>query len=137
MHPTNRFVIALALLLTTAGLLAQERRQGPAASGPAYDPKQETTVTGVVGRSYTIQGRNAEQMILSVSANGAPLELILGPADFVKQQNFTFTEGAKLEIVGIAGFQVNGEPAMLTRSIKTGAKTLTLRDATGKPVWEK
>jgi hypothetical protein len=48
----------------------------------------------------------------------------------------TFTAGAAIQAIGVPGFKVNGGPAMLIRQITSAGRTLTLRDAAGKPTWQ-
>lgn len=124
-------VLMLALAVPTA-LLAQERRQAGGAGG--YNAAAETTVKMVVVNTYTMPvGDNL--LILAATVEGRPLQVILAPEEYVKKQAFTFTAGATVEVTGMPGAQVNGEPAMLARQVKSGRATLTLRDATGKPAW--
>jgi hypothetical protein len=129
-------LIALALMVP-AILAAQERRTGggPAAA-PPYDLAAEKVVIGKIVGTDTLAPPDREPvMYLTITADNAPLNVILGPAEWVKKQGFTFTPGAAAEVTGATGFRLNG-PAMLARSVKVGAKTLALRDAKGKPMWD-
>lgn len=123
----------LALVLMTTTLGAQERRQG---GPPPYDPSKEVTVSGTVIGTETIDAPDGTRLILMLTVDGGPMGVIKGPADWVEKQGVAFTRGARAEVVGLTGYKYNGNPAMNPRSIKVGAKTLTLRDATGKPLWE-
>ncbi len=126
-------LVALALLMTTS-LSAQERRQG---GPPPYDPSSEVTVSGTVVGVETIEaGPGVKRVILTLTVDNAPLSVILGPDVWVEKQGVTFTKGATAQVVGLTGFRANGNPAMMPRTVKVGSKTLTLRDATGKPLWE-
>lgn len=134
--PNLRFMIsllALALLLPAAPF-GQERRQ--AGGPPPYDVRAETTARGTAGKMYPFEsGPAGPMMILPVTVEGRTLQLILGPADFVEKQTVTIKDGVAVEVTGVPGFQLNGEPAMLTRQVKSGTATLTLRDAAGQPAW--
>jgi hypothetical protein len=124
-------LLALALMMTTLG--AQERRQG---GPPPYDPSKEVTVSGTVTGTETIEVPDGARLILMLTVNGAPVGVILGPEAWVLKQGVAFTKGAAAEVIGLTGYRYNSNPAMMPRSVKVGAKTLTLRDATGKPLWE-
>ncbi len=128
-------IVTLSLLLSAAPI-AQERRQAGGGGPRPYDLAAETTIRATAGRTFTIPaGPQQEMVVLTVTTEGGALQLILAPPDVVKKQAFSVKEGAAVEVTGIPGFQVNGEPAMMTRQVKSGSQTLTVRDATGKQVW--
>jgi hypothetical protein len=127
-------IFTMALLLP-AGAGGQERRQ--AGGPPPYDSSRETTTTGTIVRDFTIPaGPQRELAILTIAAASGTVHLILAPPDVVRKQKFVFTKGAPVEVKGIPGHHVNGEPAIMTRVVKSGKNTLTIRDETGKPTWE-
>jgi hypothetical protein len=125
-------LIALALMMTTC-LDAQERRQGGA---PPYDPSKEVTVSGSVIDTETIEVGSDKRRILMVTIDGAPTGIILGPDAWVEKQGVVFAKGATVQVVGLTGYKYDGHPALMPRTVKGGNKTLTLRDETGKPLWE-
>ena len=129
----RRLVMIAAIVMTLPAVpSAQERRQ----AGPApYDRSQEVTVKGKAGRSYTVPGGN-ELTILAIEVDGKPLQLILAPADFIKKQKADLAAAATVEATGLPGGHVNGEPAMLVRTLKIGTRTVALRDESGKPLWQ-
>jgi hypothetical protein len=132
-RPQRSFFVALALLVTST-LGAQERRQG---GPPPYDPTKEVTVSGTVTGTETIEIRGeTTNAVLLLTVDGAPMGIILGPAAWVQKQGVTFAAGATVQVVGLTGYKFNGGSAMMPRTVKAGARTLTLRDATGKPAWE-
>jgi hypothetical protein len=123
----------LALVLLTSSLAAQERRQG----GPApYDPSKEVTVSGVVKGMESIEVPDGKRAILVLTVNNENVGILLGPEPWVQKQGVTFAPGAKVEVVGLTGFRFNGGSAVMPRTVKVGTKILTVRDATGKPLWE-
>ena len=128
-HSRHLAMVATVLLLG-ASLHAQMRRQGPMAE---YNPARETTVKGTVVRTYI--GPLNDLSILEITVDGKALHLFLGPPDEVSKLKVAFPKGAVVEAIAMPGFKVNGEPAMLARQITSGTQKVTLRDATGKPVW--
>jgi hypothetical protein len=131
---TRRMLPMLAVLLLSTVPSAQERRQG---GPPPYDPKTEVTMSGtVVGLETITPGDRPEQMILILTVDDAPLAVFVGPSAWVSKQRFAFTKGATAEVVGMKGFRYDGKAAVTPRMVKIGAKTLTIRDAAGKPAWE-
>ena len=136
MMPNARRLLSLiaTILVVSAPLIGQERRQG---GPPPYDPKSEVTVNGtVVGTETITPPDRPEQTILILTVDNAPLAIFVGPADWIAKQNFAFTQGANAQVVGMTGFKYNGKAAVMPRTVKVGTRTLTLRDATGKPVWD-
>jgi hypothetical protein len=129
-------VAGLAIgLMAYASPAAQERRSG--GGGPPYDVAAETTIKATVSRLFEIPaGPDRRMTILTVTADGKTLHLILAPPDFMAKNTFAPKAGDTVEVTGVAGLRVNGEPAMLTRQVRSGGRTLTLRDATGRPAWE-
>lgn len=125
-------VLALALMVTST-LAAQERRQG---GPPPYDPSREVTVSGTITNIETIEVGSDKRRILTMTVEGAPMGVILGPDEWVGKQPVVLTKGATIQVVGLTGYRANSIPAMMPRLVKIGTKTLTLRDATGKPMWE-
>lgn len=120
-------------LLVTASLAAQERRQG---GPPPYDPANEVTVSGIVTSTETIEVGTDKRRILMMTVQGAPMGVILGPDAWVERQGVPFEKGVTVHVTGLTGYKVNGNPALMPRSVKAGSKILTLRDGTGKPLWD-
>lgn len=128
-------VVALALMVTatvTGSIGPQERRQG---GPPPYDPSKEVTVSGVVKGMESIDVPDGRRSILVLTVNNENLGILLGPETWVQKQGVTFAAGAQVQVVGLTGYRYNGGSAMMPRSVKAGAKTLTLRDETGKPLF--
>lgn len=123
--------LALALMLAST-LTAQERRQG---GPPPYDPSKEVTVSGVVTGTETIEVGSDKRRILMVTVEGTPMGVILGPDTWVEKQGIAFAKGNTVQVIGLTGYRYDGNPAMMPRMVKVGSKTLTLRDASGKPLW--
>lgn len=112
---------------------AQERRQsGP----PPYDLKAEVTVTGtVIGTETLSPPDRPEQTILLLTVKGEKLGVFLGPSEWFAKQKFAITKGAEAQVLANTGFRYPGGAAVQPRTVKIGKQTLTLRDATGTPMW--
>lgn len=132
LHPAG---ILMVTLLLSAAATGQERRQ--AGGPPPYDLAKETTTSGTIVGHFTIPaGPQRELAILTIAVDGKKLHVILAPPEVLKKQQFVFSKGAAVEVKGIPGHHVNGEPAIQTRTVQSGKRTLTVRDETGKPTWE-
>jgi DNA/RNA endonuclease YhcR with UshA esterase domain len=71
---------------------------------------------------------------LTLKTDTGSLNVLVGPARFVKEKNFTFVKSDQLEVTG-SKVKFNGSDAIIAREIKKGDKTLTLRDEKGVPAW--
>jgi hypothetical protein len=61
-------------------------------------------------------------------------EVVLGPSAFLDENGFAFAQGDDLEVTGSATRCCGAQP-VLAREIRKGERTLTLRDAAGRPAW--
>ncbi len=105
--------------------------------GQMYDPKSVVTMQGRVESLETAaaQGRRGPgQMLRLQTAQGSVL-VHLGPAEALAQQNFAPKVGDTLTITG-AKLTTGQGPVILAAEVKAGDKTITLRDAQGRPIWQ-
>jgi hypothetical protein len=130
----SRISLVVIVTLVAVGAEAQVRREPPPGGLAEYQVSRERIVKGTVVRTY--QGPLNDLTILEIVADGKPLHLFLGPPAAVAKLKFSFPPGAAVEAIGMPGFKVNGGPALLTRQVKSAKQTVTLRDSTGKAVWE-
>jgi len=109
--------------------------QAPGPGSRMYDPKTETTVTGVVQevKEVTGSGRGTGTHLLVKTESGV-MEVHVGPSWYLKQQNCEFKKGDPVEVLG-SKVKFEGADVLIARQIKTGEKTWTLRDAQGIPAW--
>ncbi|MDP1835175.1 MAG: hypothetical protein Q8K75_04515 [Chlamydiales bacterium] len=61
----------------------------------------------------------------------------LGPSWYLKRQGFAVEPYDTIEILGSKVTTVNDRPAIVATKAKAGAKTIALRDTSGKVVWDK
>ena len=123
----------LAIVLGAGAYLALGQARGP--GSPMYDPKTETTVTGVVQEVKEIPGRGrGTGTHLVVKTESGVNEVHLGPSWYLKQQNCQFKKDDQVEILG-SKVKFEGADVLIARQMKSGDKTWTLRDAQGIPAW--
>jgi hypothetical protein len=129
--------LALALLgglLAAAPALAQAPPTKAApAKAPAYDPKAELTITGVVDDLHESKLRaDHPGLHLSVKTETETVEVHTCPVGFMKDLEFTVEKG---DAVTIIGSRPGGAGVVLAREIKKGQTSLSCRDKAGVPVW--
>ncbi len=114
----------------------QGRGMGPGkAYNRMYDPNTVETVNGAVvsvdkftgrGRSYGLH------LVLKTEKETIPVHL--GPGWYVEKQGLTLASGDQVQVTGSrVAFQ--GQPAIIAQEVRKGGQVLTLRDASGTPVW--
>jgi hypothetical protein len=115
------------------------RRSGGGNGLPPYNVAKETKIAGEVTGTETSQmPSGAAFLVLNLSVDRKPLHVLLAPDGWAKEKGIAFAAGTKVEATGIAdGMHFKGDPAMMARQIKVGAKTIALRSADGTPEWEK
>jgi hypothetical protein len=110
-----RSVVCAAWLGLSATMLAQ--------SGSfAYDPAAETTVTGKVVAVVSLPAPDGVGVHFDFRAPDGMLNVA------------SFFADDQLTLVGVKAF-IDGNRSFIVRSITKDGKTLTLRNAAGKPAW--
>jgi hypothetical protein len=100
-----------------------------------YDKATERTISGTVEGVFEVPGNTAMSGThLVVKMSSGEIHVHAGPGAFLASKKIAFQKGDKIEVVGSL---VKGEgfEAILARQIKRGSEVLTLRDASGKPLW--
>ncbi len=131
-------LLLLALVMLAVPAWAQ---RGP---GRFYDPKNVVTVQGQVEKVETKswQGRRAggeckpgrQMQIVSLKTDQGTMLVHLGPTQYLEQQQFAPKVGDAMSVTGSKLTTAKGE-VILAAEVKSGGKTVTLRDAQGTPLW--
>jgi len=123
---------AVILLLALSCALAQ----GPGAGTMRnYDPKTETRITGTIDDVQQTTGRHGWMGVhLMLKTTSEVIEIHVGPAHYIEQQNFSFAKGDTIEVLG-SRVKLGDQDAVIAREITKNGKTLTLRNAQGVPQW--
>ena len=137
---------AAAIVLGAGLAVAQPPAGGRMRMSPRYDKAHETTVKGTVedvteqaashmgGQMGGMGGGMMAGTHLTLKTDKETMVVLVGPSNWLKQQNVSFTKGETLEVTG-APTTYAGKPALIAREITANGKTLTLRNADGVPVW--
>ncbi len=128
-------------LLVLAGLMVAIPAW--AQSGRFYDPKNVVTVQGQVEKVETMtrQGRRGgegkpgrQTQVVHLKTDQGTMLVHLGPTRFLEQQQFAPKVGDTMSVTGSKLTTGKGD-VILAAEVKSGNKTVTLRDAQGIPVW--
>lgn len=112
------------------------RGGGPGAgAGARFDPATVTTISGEVATVDGPQGGRGRGVHLQVKGtDGRAVEVRLGPAWYLEQQQLTIQKGDQVEVTG-SEVQHPAGTVLVAQSVKKGDATLTLRDGNGVPAW--
>jgi hypothetical protein len=111
---------------------------GPGRGGPGsrmFDPATVTTVSGSVEAVDRVEGRRGGPGVhLRLKTGDGILDVHLGPAWFLDRQELKIAKDDAIEVTG-SKVQFRGKAALVAQTVKKGDASLTLRDASGVPVW--
>jgi hypothetical protein len=136
MNRTLALITTLAAI-GTATALAEARGPACRSDVPKYDPTTETTIAGTVEKVELVDcccPRGGTGMHLVVQTGAESIEVHLGPSSFIAEHQMELAPDDALEIVG-SRVVCGGERVLLARQVTAGDRTLTLRDAQGRPEW--
>lgn len=137
--------LAVGLFALAAPSALAQRQNG---AGRMYDPNTEVTLTGTVTEVQSMPAQGARNMpgrgrmgmmmggvhlTLKTDA-GATVDVRLGPAAYLKEKQFEIAAGDALQVIG-SRITMGGGDVVVAREVRKGATSLTLRDATGRPMW--
>jgi hypothetical protein len=131
-------ILAVTFMAAFSALLAYgQPGQGRGTGTPAYDPKTETTITGVVQEVKEVSGPVRDTGTHLIVKAGNEVENIhVGPTWYLKQQKYAFAKNDQIEVIG-SRVKYQGADVIIARRVKKGDNTWTLRDAQGIPVWSR
>jgi hypothetical protein len=130
-------VCAIATALFVACLAGSALAQANGGTGRIYNPKTEIAVTGTIEKIENVASpRSWPGIHLTVRTGNQEYDVHVGPSAYVAGKGLTFSVGDQLEIAG-SKVKLGGEDALIAREIKSGDKTLQLRDSMGVPYWSR
>ena len=129
-------IILAVILVVLCGVVLTALAQGPGNRGMGFGPyntASETTVTGTVQAVQQHPGKRGGVGIhLLLKTKDSTLDVHVGPSWYLEKQGITFAEGDTVEVTGSL---LKTNDGILAKEIKKGDKTLSLRNAAGKPFW--
>lgn len=140
MASLHRTLMVAAFLSAALGQTASAQPGRATGQGGRYDPSTETRLSGQVSAVENVMPpdragrRGMGGLHLTLKTSTESVVVHLGPAAFSKEKNFVVAVGDDLEILG-SRVELGDESVLLAREIKKGERTLTLRDASGRPLW--
>ena len=124
------------LFFALFGLVLTVMAQGPGTRGMGFGPYNtatETTVTGTVQAVQQHPGQRGGMGVhLLLKTKDSTLDVHVGPSWYLDKQEMKLAEGDTVEITGS---MLKTNDGILAKEIKKGDKTLSLRNAAGRPLW--
>ena len=135
------FMTLLSVLAMTSILQAQGMgRMGGGGMGNHrfYDTKTIVTISGTITSVDKISSprENSYGIHLQVEASDGTITTYVGPSWYLNEQKISFKNGDKVEITG-SKVRFSEKDIILAAAIKSGGKTIQLRDDAGHPVWSR
>ena len=124
-------VFASALLLCSAAQ-AQRGRSGPVLKSAAYDLSKEQSVQGTVLKFVERGGTAPFGAHVIVQTASGQVDVHLGDARLLRQNNFTLAEGSNVRVVGITR-AIGESNVFLARLVQVGNNLIAVRSTTGIP----
>src|SRR5256885_10400957 len=118
-------VFAGALLLCSAAQ-AQRGRSGPALQSAAYDLSKEQSVQGTVLKFIERSGTAPFGAHVIVQATSGQVDVHLGDARLLKQNNFTLAEGSNVCVVGMTR-AIGESNVFLARLVQVGNNLIAVQ----------
>lgn len=131
-------ILAVTFMVALSAVVAYgQPRQGRGTGSPTYDPKTETTITGVIQEVKEVSGPGrGTGTHLIVKAGNEVDDIHVGPTWYLKQQKYAFAKDDQIEVIG-SKVKYQGADVIIARQVKKAGNTWTLRDAQGIPVWSR
>jgi len=124
-------VLAGALLFCSAAQ-AQRGKSGPALHSAAYDLSKEQSVQGTVLKFVEKSGAAPSGAHVIVQTGSGLVDVHLGDARLLQQNNFTLAEGSNVRVVGIT-HTIGDSNVFLARLVQVGNNLIAVRSTTGIP----
>jgi hypothetical protein len=104
--------------------------------GGMYNPNTVETITGEVVKIEQLTPMKVMSygVHLVVKTQKETVDVHLGPAWYIENQDVKITAGDKIEIKG-SRITFQGKPVIIATEVKKGEEILKLRDEKGFPVW--
>jgi sporulation protein YlmC with PRC-barrel domain len=103
----------------------------------SYNPDTVQTIHGTIQNvgTYPIRGTSVQGVLLNVRTDdGKMVSVQAGPRPYVDSQNIRFNQGDPVTITGSVA-KVGDREIILASRIQAADKTLALRGADGRPLW--
>lgn len=122
----------LALLLA---MLIPANRGAAQSQTPPYDPATAIDFSGTVEDIRDVADPPpAKGLHLSVRANDTLFDVLLGPADFVRDFEAAYSKASQIDVKGWK-VKFGAATVIVAREIRKADITLSLRDRQGRPLW--
>jgi len=101
---------------------------------PTYRVDSEVTVTGTVAKVFTYTGQRGtsrSRATLTLS-DGSTVDIHIGPTGFLREKQMELAIGDRVTATGSR----TGTGLVIVRQFTRGGRTLEMRNAAGRPLWE-
>jgi hypothetical protein len=126
----------LAAALAALPLLAQMSQDQPSQAGQfrygsQYNQGTETTVEGTI---LSVNPQAPGGMHVTLDTDRGQYDVHLGPQWYLDQQQVSLNPGDRIQVTG-SEQMIGGQPSVIARQVTENGNTVTLRTASGIPLW--
>ncbi len=129
----SRILILFSIILLVASAASAQKRPARQ-SAAAYDVSREAVVEGTVLSLTDSPATPPLGSRVTLQTASGPVDVHLGPASFLRANQFTLAPGDSVKIVG-ARVQQRQASIFVARVIQKGNQSLALRSTSGAPLW--
>jgi hypothetical protein len=137
-------IVSILFLMIATNSLAQQgmkwRGSGGWGMGAQYNRMYDVkTVESIGGEIVSVDTIRPEKGMssgvhLTVKTDKETISVHLGPSWYIENQDVKLSPKDKIEVKG-SRISFKGKPAIIAAEVKKGDEILTLRDASGIPMW--
>lgn len=127
-------IVLFSALVMTGVVFGQGTRQGR----QFYNTSTVTTIIGTIASVDSVASPrgNNYSVRLTVKDTSGSISVLVGPSFYLDSQNFSLNKGDSIEVTG-SKVHFNDNDVIIAAQIKTGGKTIKLRDDSGIPLWSR
>jgi DNA/RNA endonuclease YhcR with UshA esterase domain len=137
MKSTFAITLFLAAVVQLAAASSAVGQKADSGAIPKYDAASESTFKGtvidVIDRKCPMSGGLGTHLNLKLE-DGKTIEVHLAATKFLKDLDFVFNKGDKVEVVGVK-VQFENKETIFARLVTRGSETFAFRNPNGEPVW--
>ena len=134
-----KLAVRIATVLCVAGVvnlapLCAQPGLGPGRTGRYYNTATETKTSGTIAEVREYKRGSVSSIHLVLKSEAETIDVHLGPSAYIANQGFAFAKGDTIQVLG-SRVKIGTDSALIAREVTKDRKKLTLRDATGRPLW--
>ena len=126
----SRILFAVSILILFASAAFAQNRPARKGAAAAYDVSRETVIEGTVLSFNASAATPPLGARVTLQTASGPVDVHLGPASYLKANQFSLAPGDSVKIVGVLSATPSGS-IFLARILQKGGQSLVIRSTRG------